>query len=340
MSARTDVDIRPLEEGDLEAVVSLLDRALGPAPGGAERGDLFSWKHFGNPFGRSIALVAEQGGRVVGLRAFMRWRLSVGTGSAEVHAVRAVDTATDPALQRRGLFSRLTGQALELCRKEGVRLVFNTPNTRSLPGYLKMGWSEVATWPVAVRARRPLRLGWAVVRRDLRSGPAAAPPPGSPLRPAAEILDAPHIESLVAAARPGAGLFTPRSRLYLRWRYTAGPLPYHALAEGDPPGALVVVRLRNRGRLREAVLCEAFCEPGQEATLARLLRHVPEAAGADHAVASISPAWVAGRRLGRAGYRKVPRAGMRFVVRPLDDSLPEVLDEGGWALTLGDLEVF
>ncbi len=76
VSADPAVHTRPMEDGDVPAVVRLLDEALGPAPGGVDRRELFEWKHLRNPFGRSIALVAEAGGDVVGLRSFMRWRLA------------------------------------------------------------------------------------------------------------------------------------------------------------------------------------------------------------------------------------------------------------------------
>ena len=157
-------------EADLPAVVALLERTLGPAPGGVSRGDLFAWKHLRDPFGPSVVLVAEMEGEVVGLRSFLRWGF-VADGDP-IRAVRAVDTATAPAVQRRGLFSRLTAEALEVCRAEGIRFVFNTPNEKSLPGYLKMGWQVVSVWPMRLKVRRPDRLLLAGLRGDLRSGRA------------------------------------------------------------------------------------------------------------------------------------------------------------------------
>ena len=71
-----------------------------------------------------------------------------------LRAVRAVDTATDPDYQGRGLFTRLTLQAIDELRAEGVDFVFNTPNDQSRPGYLKMGWQVVGTLPTHVRPTR------------------------------------------------------------------------------------------------------------------------------------------------------------------------------------------
>ena len=188
MSAVPAIHTRPMADADVPAVVRLLDEALGPAPGGADRRELFEWKHLRNPFGRSIALVAESGEGIVGLRCFMRWRLAGAGGVRALAAVRAVDTATSPAMQRHGVFSQLTREALAACEAEGVSLVFNTPNDRSRPGYLKLGWRVVGVWPLWVRARRPGRLAVAALRRDLRSGPGVATPTGSSLVPAEEAL--------------------------------------------------------------------------------------------------------------------------------------------------------
>src|SRR5207247_2560043 len=113
----------------------------------------FRWKHVDNPFGRSFMLVAEAEERILGLRAFMRWRFAAG--GREVGAVRAVDTATHPDFQGRGIFSLLTRAALDSLPAD-VGFVFNTPNEKSGPGYLKMGWHEVGRIPIAIRVRNPM----------------------------------------------------------------------------------------------------------------------------------------------------------------------------------------
>lgn len=337
MSEAPAVAIRPMEDGDVDAVVALLTRALGAGPGGADRAELFAWKHLRNPFGRSVALLAEDGDALVGVRTFMRWRFAA-PGAGEVQAVRAVDTATAPEVQRRGVFSALTRAGLERCREEGVGFVFNTPNSKSLPGYLKMGWREVARWPMWLRVRRPVRLAGAAVRRNMSSGgPVAA---GSDrLRTAGEALGRTSLAPVLATATSGLG--TVRSAAFLRWRYAEGPLPYHGLFVDDPP-ALVIARIRSRGSLTEAVVCEAL---GDTAALGGLLRELPRAVRADHAVAHFGPGTTAREALRSAGYRRLPRAGMTFVVRPVEGveppaGLPDPLREGSWSLSLGDLELF
>ena len=167
-SPRT-ISLRPYREEDESAVLELLDASLGGGPVGRRPPSFFRWKHMSNPFGRSFMLVAEDDGRIVGLRAFMRWRFQAG--DRELLAVRAVDTATHPDYQGQGIFSRLTLAALDELGGQ-VDLVFNTPNEKSLPGYLKMGWRPVGQVPIRVRVRHPTACRHARVSLCGRSVPA------------------------------------------------------------------------------------------------------------------------------------------------------------------------
>jgi GNAT superfamily N-acetyltransferase len=168
-AAKPGVSVRRFSPEDLPDVLELLDACLGGGPAGRRPPELFRWKHLDNPFGTSFLLLAAADGRLVGLRAFMRWQFLAG--GRVVSAARAVDTATHPDFQGMGIFTRLTLAALDEVRGQ-VDLVFNTPNAKSRPGYLKMGWREVGRVPVTVRVRRPLRL-----LRGRRPGAEAGQPP-------------------------------------------------------------------------------------------------------------------------------------------------------------------
>jgi hypothetical protein len=334
------MNVREMRDADLDEVIALLERALGPAPGGVARRDLFAWKHQRSHFGRSIALVAEESGDIVGLRTFLRWRFAAG-GAQDVEAVRAVDTATDPRMARRGVFRTLTMAGLELCGAEDIGFVFNTPNAKSKAGYLKMGWSEVTTWPVSVRIRRPLSLAASAVRRDLSSGPGVDVPGTSALRRAADALADPSVIALVESLQPPAErLSTRRTPGYLRWRYAGGPIAYHALTVGQPPEALVMLRARSRGRLHEAVICEALAGPGSVRALRTALRRAGAAAGAHHAVAHFGEGLPGHPALLASGYLRLPGRGMAFTARPVAGAALDPLAAEDWALSLGDLEVF
>src|SRR5690554_5723295 len=131
----TDFRIKPLGQVEPDEAAQLLSLCMDSEHD--VRGWL--WKHHANPFGPSLGAAAySQTGELVGLRAFMQWRLK--NANRTFQAVRAVDTAVHPEFQRRGLFSRLTRTALEELAQKNIDLVFNTPNHRSGPGYQKLGW--------------------------------------------------------------------------------------------------------------------------------------------------------------------------------------------------------
>jgi len=162
-------EVREYQTADEAEVLTLLGQALGDGRAFARTSAFWQWKHFQNPFGPSLMMVAVSRG-VLGLRAFLRWQFHVGTQT--LSAIRAVDTATHPTHRRHGVFATLTHRTVERARDEGVDLIFNTPNQQSLPGYVKLGWSYVGRPPMLVRVLRPLR----VARGDVRpvaGGPGA-----------------------------------------------------------------------------------------------------------------------------------------------------------------------
>jgi GNAT superfamily N-acetyltransferase len=338
---QTSIHVRPWRDGDLDPVLSLLQAALGGGPAGSRPAEFFAWKHFANPFGRSFMLVAEMDGRPIGLRAFMRWRFRVGDRTVE--AVRAVDTATYPDHQGRGIFSMLTRQAIESMPGE-VELIFNTPNEKSMPGYLKMGWRVVGRVPISIGARRPLRV--ALGLRSVR-GPAEPRRPKPEIRciTAAEALveTDPVAELLHRARFPDGRLATDRDVAYLRWRYASAPLlDYRAVRDDGPEGlrGLALFRVRPRGRLWECTVAELIVRDGDRSTAGRLLRRIRRTTGVDHVAVSFPPRSAQASAAARHGFVHAP-GGPTMVVNPLRGvTRPDPLSLGSWAVGLGDLEVF
>lgn len=337
---RSDVEVRPFRPQDRPQVLELLTAAMAGGPTGERTEDFFAWKHERNPFGPSLALVAEAGGELVGFRTFMRWRF-VRRGRP-LHAVRAVDTATHPECQGRGIFTRLTQRALEVAADDDIDLVFNTPNTRSLPGYLKMGWSPVGAVPIAVRIARPLRFAR---RLRTRAGPVSSGPvPEVGLPPVAAVLnETAALGALLGRAeQPDDRLRTDRDVAYLRWRYAQAPgLDYRAVAyhfHGQLRG-LAIGRPRWRGRLVEFTLSEVIVAEGDRAVARRLLGAVA-ACGVDH-VATHLGAWpTADGSRRRAGYVAMPGQSMTLVARSVGRDVGLRTSLSDWALSLGDLELF
>ena len=308
--------IRPAAPDDRPGVIRLAVRALGWRGDERDRA-FFAWKHDDNPFGPSPAWVATEGGEVVGFRTFLRWELT--RGGKRLRMVRAVDTASDPDHQGKGIFRRLTQSAVAELTAAGYDAVFNTPNTQSRPGYLKMGWIELGRPTLGARPRGPF-----AALRMARSREAAQKwsEPSTVGQPAADALRESMLDSLLATLPTPHGWGTPRTAEYLRWRYGFGPLHYRAL---EVRGGLAVFRVRRRGPSREVALCEWLSPEPDRRALRRLLR-----AAGDYLVAC---------DLG-AGHGLVPLARLGPVVtwRPL--ARPGVPALGDVAFRLGDLELF
>lgn len=336
------VTTRPFRDDDEEEVLRLLTVALGAGPAGERSPAFFRWKHLDNPFGRSYMVVAEAEGRIVGLRAFLRWRLRAG--ERLFAAVRAVDTATHPDHQGRGIFSMLTRQALEDLAGEAA-FVFNTPNASSLPGYLKMGWLTVGQVPVRVQVRKPIRFlrslgsfGGAVEAASVGQPPTVSAPSA-----AAGLEDADGLGELLETTSVDQRLSTPRDVSYLRWRYGAAPhLGYHSVRierRGRLDG-MAIFRVRRRGSSWECSIAELFTRHLDRATGKQLLTAVGRATRVDHLTCSFLKGSDPERAATLRGFVRSPK-GPTLVVRPLaDDLVPEPTALDSWRLSLGDLEVF
>lgn len=323
---------RPAVAADLPAIIALLQDSMGRADD--ERFEaLFRWKHLENAFGASPMWVACAGERVVGLRTFMRWDFE--RDGATVRCVRAVDTATHPDFQGRGIFRRLTLDALPVMAADGVQFVFNTPNDQSRPGYLKMGWTEIGRAAACVR---PLSPGGALRLARSRVPAAHWSEPATFGTDVDTVLTDPRfaalLESGAAARSTGTGAGTYRTRRdpeFFRWRYATPLLGYRAVVAPDGIGAGVAfVRLRRRGLAVEAVLA-MLVTPDPTPAARRVLRRAVVRAvrgRADYAlgVGSIP------------GCVRVPSFGPVMTTRDVAVTAPTAMN--AFDLSLGDLELF
>jgi GNAT superfamily N-acetyltransferase len=340
-SVSPDLSVRPYRDLDEPEVLELLRGSLGEGPAGERTPEYFRWKHLENPFGRSYMIVAELDGQIIGFRALMRWRFRVGDRTIE--AVRPVDTVTHPDHRGRGVFSMLTRTALDSLRGE-VHVVFNTPNSNSLPGYLKLGWTLVGEIPVWVRISRPARFIASKLRRERSSGDTPGERPAIAAPTAGDVLaDQPAISALIEGSEVAPwGFSTPRSVDHLRWRYGQAPLlGYHAVSEerGGEVIGLALFRLRSQGSLWGLSVGDVIVRPGDVATARRLLGAARRATDIAYVAMSFPPGSAAARARGATAL-KAPR-GMAFVVNPLEEEVhPDPRLLSSWALSTGDVEVF
>jgi len=312
--------VRQATPADVPGILDTLRSALGETPLLQRTADLWAWKHEHNPFGHSLVLVAAKDGVIAGVRAMMRWEITT-RGGETLKCLRPVDTATHPDFLRQGIFRELTMSAIEQARSERVHLVFNTPNEKSAPGYLQMGWQKVADIGVMIRPR----LGRAVSPLPDRPPSIAQIAPG--LKPA------PHmVLSDETPWRDPMGLRTPRTGSYIRWRFTAHPTASYGFLE-EEGGGILVARANWRGGTSELVLSDLI-GAGQGS-----IRRVARTSKARYLAGWFSPSTPERRTAILAGMIPVPKSTLRLVAMPLVDLDMDVFDLASWDLTTSDLEL-
>ena len=153
----TPFEIRPLVDGDLDAVLAALTDAFGDG----FDAQWFQWKHRSGPWGPSRGWVAHDDGGLAGVRLFLPWRFT--SGSRSYRALRPCDTVTVGRARGQGVFRKLTETAIAEVGND-IDFFYNTPNEESRGGYFKMGFVQWTTVGQRIGVIRPrgasLRSPW------------------------------------------------------------------------------------------------------------------------------------------------------------------------------------
>lgn len=310
--------IRKATPSDIPDIIGLLKASLGESMIPKSE-SLWKWKHVDNPFGTSPVLIAEESGQLIGVRAFLRWEILVNGDT--ISCCRAVDTAIHPDHQGKGLFKKLTLQLIEEIKAEGVDVIFNTPNQRSLPGYIKMGWEK---W-----GKLPLKLEFHLSKRKNKH----------PLNPP----NWSFIEDLIQNIIKKPSTFHQSSPHlqpnYLKWRYWECPLfPYYFLSDGE--NYIIFYRIKEGKMGRELRISDLFYamdiseEKKEEAQ--EKLKNSQKISGARFS--SFSGLNYPNQNLISLGSLPILKVGPLVTLREVNDKIqPQDID---WNWSLGTLELF
>lgn len=325
----TPLVLRRSTNDEFDEIVTVCARALQWDPD-RPNDEFFRWKHYDNAFGASPIWVAvnPDDDRIVGVRTMMRWRLANGTRTLDM--VRAVDTATLPEFQGMGIFSKLTMLAVDELTGDGIDAVFNTPNAKSRPGYLKMGWQEVGKLTASMR---PGSLRGVT---ELRRANAAADKWGEScptgVNPSEAFADDDVVERVLEPRRTGDRLATAFTAASLRWRFGLSTLNYRVFPLTDGRhGGFIVFRVRQRGPLRELDINEVVGAPNP----LRVARAIAKIAGDTDTDLVLSTPSVAGTARGLIPIRTLgPLLTWRTLANP---AVPTIKD---LALSMSTVELF
>lgn len=308
---------------DIPAIVALLKRSLGEQSS-PKTIDYWNWKHVNNPFGASPVLVAEENGQLIGVRAMLQWQWQIG--ELNFSTLRAVDTATDPLHQGKGIFSLLTKQMIQDALESGKKFIFNTPNEKSKPGYIKMGWMEAGKLPV----------GLALYFPTIFSNTTYA-------LGESKVYDIQKLEVLCSKWNDTMALsgkvFTPKSPEYLHWRYTENPIiKYQVICTEN---IYMAFYIKNRKLCKELRISELLYT-GKIKEVKKIIKKLLQQQVNIHKTyfVSFSPL---NTPLIKQMFKFSGEYGPIFTLRSVNVSNPEkefISNLDNWNYFLGDLELF
>jgi GNAT superfamily N-acetyltransferase len=329
--------VRRFAPADASLAVDLLQAAFGTWPRGVEGQnptDFFRWKHELNPFGRSLKLVAEADGRVVGFAAWLPWRMRLGRQT--ITALRVVDVAVAAAARNRGVYRQLLDEA-PAHFPQGAALTLSTPNAQSRRGSLSAGSVELQGLPLLVRVRAPLLVTQRMfARRSSRRARIVE------AEPAAAALRDGGVEALLAQARSDwpSSLITAKDLGYLCWRY--GSLPaYRAIRihAGGQLRGIAIFRVYARERIDVATVCELLIARGGLAVARSLLGAVGRAASFGLVTCRFAPGSTPHRAALLTGFVRAHSRSLPTVRALRPEILPDLSQRAAWSLCQGDFDL-
>ncbi len=309
--------IREPKPSDKEAIIELLQLSLGENKLKKTQ-EIWNFKHEKNPFGVSPVFLAEENDVIIGVRVFMQWRWQLA--DTVWVSYRAVDTATHPQHQGKGIFKKLTLFALDYVQIIGDCFVFNTPNDQSRPGYLKMDWKEVDKIKVSLVPTFIYLLELFKSKNDNNT---------ITLSQLSKLCES-HNENLINKKL----LFTPKSAQYLKWRYEENPLQeYFVVSSEKHYIAMYVKRHKVFNELRVVETVGDFDKKNHAA-----IRQVISQFAIKERCLFIT---TADKNL--FSCRLYGGYGPKLTFRPMcnsDEFIKKTLDINNWSYSTGDLELF
>jgi hypothetical protein len=314
-----DIQLRLGDETNIPEIVELLKLSLGESKL-PKNENTINYKHFQNPFGKSIIVLAFKQNVLVGVRCYMQWIWA--REEDEFRTFRAVDTAVHPSHQKKGIFTKMNKFGIKTIQENGGDFIFNTPNSKSLPGNLKLGWKKVNN---KVK-----------VKMSLRSFLFSSKKKRDPITTRMKInnFHSTLFSKYNTQLKEAKLLFTPKHIDYLNWRYVDNPLrDYIVISESD---FYLVGYVRKHKWFKEFRIVEKiFNDPVAESSINNCLSKlfmgkgillITEAANNNHNKTFFS------------GYIGPVLVYKRINKNSPDDQILEHLSS--WNYSLGDLELF
>ena len=310
--------IREAKTEDTPEILSVLKASLGESSS-KKTEDVWNYKHLDNPFGKSLILLAIENDEIAGVRAFMRWNWQYK--KKVFSAFRAVDTATHPNYQGKGIFKKLTLQVLEKAQIAGDHFVFNTPNSHSKPGYLKMGWKEISNLNLHIKFINPIYWRFPVIK-SLNSERNV------------DEINSELINNYNDYLEKKNKLFTPKSVEYLKWRYLSNPLQNYVVISKN--NLFLAGYVKKHNKFNEFRVSEVIFNPSLNSKIIiKEIAQLAKSSGAQFLSYNLP------KRILRSHFHG--KFGPTLTFKSINLSLNErklISNLNEWEYSLGDMELF
>lgn len=319
--------MRKFKEDDGEQILSLLNLVSG------KKRDLTWWEWFylRNPIGQPVIWVAEDGGKIIGHRAFVPFEVKVG--DRFVLAGQAVDTVTHPDYRKRKIFTSLTQKGLEEAKVLNYSFIFNFPNENSLPGYLKLGWKKIGQMPMLIKM-----LKWNLFLRKKKL-------PEYSIKEISFFDD--NFDDLTRQNSNQQMFLVSKRREYLNWRYIDNPSSKcgsFSLWKGHQLVGYIILNCRTKNGKKMGSILEFFVLPEHLSGAMNLIDLAIEhfrRMRMDLIVIwpnSFSKGII--KALKSFGFHYWPLSKSRFVLKDIHLREPAIFNIENWYISLGDLDTY
>jgi len=219
--------------------------------------DIFLWKHRDNPAGSSIISYAVDvtTNQVAAVRTFVPRRI-VFNSNGQL-GFEACEASTRPNYARQGLFTRNMQRCIEIGESMNGYSLIGSPNSNSIPGYLKVGCKNIGGIERLVKPLRILKTGFAYLlnMQNLRNFTFN---PNIILNPATTKKTLPDdIDELLNIRNKWQGVWAGyRTRELLEYRFISHP--FYSYEIYDFVDGIAFMLFGNRGPLCEGRIVEVF----------------------------------------------------------------------------------
>jgi GNAT superfamily N-acetyltransferase len=149
MDERRDWKVRDGNEKDMERILSLRKLVFGEEEKDKLDPRFWKWEFIGNPHGKALIYIVEEGEKIIGHFADLPRRFSVK--GREILGTLSLDLMVHPEYQRRGIFEKMGRYAIQRVNAlNGLFLMAYPIREETIHGLMKIGWEKVVELPVLV----------------------------------------------------------------------------------------------------------------------------------------------------------------------------------------------